>query len=96
MEPSPEMVASMHEPVAGTVRTMLAWLQGNNDDERVGIELDLERVRYPDQLIPLRNALATHLPKDLGEEVYMSVTSKGSLHSGITRSLTPGQQAVTG
>jgi hypothetical protein len=73
IEPTPEMVASMHEQVAATVRTMLAWLQGNNDKERVAIELDLEQVRYPDQLIQLRDALATNVPEDVRETVYKSL-----------------------
>lgn len=73
IEPTPEMVASMHEQVAATVRTMLAWLRGNTDDERVAIELDLEQVRYFDQLIQLRDALATSLPEDVVEAVYKSL-----------------------
>jgi hypothetical protein len=70
IEPTPEMVASMHEQVAATVRTMLAWLQGNNDEERVAMELSLEQVRYADQLIQLRDALATELSEGVREAVY--------------------------
>ena len=73
IEPTPEMVASMHEQVAATVRTMLAWLQGNNVKERVAIEIKLEQVRYADQLIQLRDALAANLPEELIEEVYKTL-----------------------
>jgi hypothetical protein len=70
IEPTSEMVASMHEEVAATVRAMLAWLQGNSGEERVAIELSLEQVRYADQLIQLRDALATELPEDIRDGVY--------------------------
>src|SRR5437016_5660068 len=38
MERTPEMVASLHEEVAAIVRVVVAWLNGETDEERIRIE----------------------------------------------------------
>lgn len=73
MEPTPEMVASMHEEVASTVRVMLSWLKGDTDEARARIEASLERVRYEDQIKDLRDTLEQKLSKDLVEAVYTNI-----------------------
>jgi hypothetical protein len=70
MEPTPEMVASLHEQVVVMVRVMIAWMEGDTDNERLAIENELEKVKYEDQLIRLRDLIAQKLPEQAKEAPY--------------------------
>lgn len=65
MEPIPEMVSSMHEEVAATVRAVIAWLKGSTDEERLQIENELDGpgTGYTDQLKMLRDLMAERMPE---------------------------------
>lgn len=64
MEPTPEMVASMHEEVAALVRVMIAFMEGNTDEQRLAVETELDGpgIGYDDQLKRLRDLLQQRRP----------------------------------
>jgi hypothetical protein len=73
MEPIPEHVAAQHEMLAADVRIMLAYLTGATDEQRDSIEIGLEKLRYEEQLLKLRDFINEKLPYLASEQPYRDI-----------------------